>query len=57
MSISIDLEHDKSTKNTERYMEEVEYGQTAVIGILYIQKSAFADEGKAPEKITAQIEW
>lgn len=57
MSISIDLVHEKSTKNTERYLEEVEYGQTAVIGTLYIQKSTFADEGKAPEKITAQVEW
>lgn len=55
--VEITLKHDKSTKNTERFAEEVEYGQTAVIGTLYMQKAAFAEDGGAPESITVSIDW
>lgn len=57
MKIEIELSHEKQTKNTERYTEEVEYGETAIIGTLYIQKKAFAEHGKAPDKIKVMVEW
>jgi hypothetical protein len=32
--------HEKSTKNTERFAEQLEEGQPPVIGSLYVQKFA-----------------
>ena len=55
--IEVILKHEKSTKNTEKYAEVVEYGETAVIGTQYLQKSAFKDDGRRPDEITVKVEW
>ena len=51
------MNHEKSTKNTERYAETVEYGETAVVGTIYLQKSTFKETGAAPAKINLKIDW
>lgn len=50
--LSISFEFERSTKNTHRFAEVAEEGE-AVIGTLYIQKSAIGEE--PPESITVTI--
>ena len=55
--VKVTLKHEKSTKNTEKYQEVVEYGETPIIGSQYLQKSAFKDDGKFPDEIQVIVKW
>jgi hypothetical protein len=55
--IDIVMKHEKSTKNTEKYTEVVVYGEQALIGSQYIQKSAFKDDGNHPNEINISVTW
>lgn len=55
--LEVVMKHEKSTKNTEKYQEVVKYGEQAMIGTQYLQKSAFKDDGKYPDEIRVIIEW
>ena len=56
-NLEVVMKHEKSTKNTEKYVEVVEYGEPAFLGTQYIQKSAFKDDGQRPDQITIKVEW
>lgn len=55
--LEVVMEHEKSTKNTEKYVEVVKYGEQAMIGTQYVQKSAFKDDGQRPDEIRVKVEW
>lgn len=55
--LEVVLKHEKSTKNTEKYQEVVEYGEQAMIGTQYLQKSAIKDDGQRPDEIRVTVEW
>lgn len=55
--IEVKMDGDKTTKNTERYMTNVEYGDNPHVDSIYIKKAAFAEGGKRPEEIRVTIEW
>lgn len=44
----------RETKNTFRYEEDVEDGEEAIIGYLYIRKSAV--DGPAPETVLVTVD-
>jgi len=54
MELNIKLRHERSTKNTEKYIEIVEPGQNPVLVTQYVQKSAFKD-GKCPDELLVTI--
>lgn len=46
---------EKTTKNTVRYMEIPQTGQSAVIGTIYIQKSALPKD--LPKTLEVMVKW
>lgn len=55
--IEITMKGDKTTKNTERYLTEGNYGDNPHVDGIYIKKAAFVEDGKRPEQIRVTIEW
>lgn len=55
--VEIIMVPEKSTKNTERYTAQNGYGEESLVDTLYIKKSAFAELGHRPDKITIAVNW
>ena len=49
------FEQEKETQNTVRYQEQVEDGETKVIGPLYVQKSALGEDPPRLLSVTVGI--
>ncbi|WP_166792812.1 hypothetical protein [Methylacidiphilum caldifontis] len=45
-AITVTLKQERETKNTMRFQEQVEDGQTPAIGQLYLQKSTYHQLGQ-----------
>ena len=54
MKFTVTFKHKKDTKGTFVFEEEGELG--VKIGQIYVQKHAFAELGKAPDRITVTVE-
>lgn len=52
---TIEFEFERDTKNTYRFREKADE-EDQMIGILYIQKSAFKGSGPAPSAIKVTVE-
>ncbi len=53
MKIQINLVFEKATKNTLRYQEQPQVGQSVVLQYVYIRKEALQGQ---PDKLTMTIE-